>query len=176
MLDPGDDPGNLDPSGALLGAHLGFNIQRDNWVYGWVADISLAGIEDSQSSLSEPVANQSDLSIDGLASLRGRMGIARKDVMIFATAGLGYVAADYTMRDPDGAVSEGTVDLSGFGPVFGGGVELQLKGDTRLFAEVLRFDPDVRADTSTLTSDSNPEDFVEFDMATILQIGLSFDF
>lgn len=170
--DPGDDPDNLDPAGGLIGLQIGVNVQRDDLVYGGILDASVGAIRDSQFSLSETPPNESGLSVDGLASLRARVGLVRGDALIFATGGLGYVSADYWMRDPGAAIPFGRADLSGFGPVIGGGVEWRIREGTSVVLEALHFAVDTRADTSGLTSDSDPGDFVNLRDVTVLRLGL----
>ncbi len=59
------------------GAHLGFNIQRDKWVYGLEGDID--AVEDTY---------------DYLASVRGRLGLATDSVLLYGTAGVAFAESD----------------------------------------------------------------------------------
>ncbi|MFO6464358.1 outer membrane protein [Jannaschia sp. KMU-145] len=170
-FDPGDDPDNLSPDGMLGGVQLGFDRQHGRLVYGVVADAVLANVSASQNSQSEAIPNQSDIKIDGMLSLRARAGYSIGDVLPYATLGVGYVSANYSMRDPDGADPFGQVSLDGFGPVFGAGVSWLASEDTSITFEVLHYQPNGRVGTAGLTSDSNPEDFVAIDGVTTVRVG-----
>lgn len=59
------------------GGHIGFNLQRDKWVYGIEGDIG--GAEDVY---------------DYVASVRGRLGLATDSVLLYGTAGVAFASDD----------------------------------------------------------------------------------
>ncbi|WP_198007028.1 outer membrane protein [Roseobacter sp. CCS2] len=174
--DPGDDPGNLDPSAVALGGHFGFNIVQNQWVYGVEGAFFYGGLVDSQLSQSEPIANESDIDINGIGSLRGRIGRIAGDAMVFGILGASYADATYTMRDPDAANSKGSADLSGWGYMIGAGIDLPLTENTSARVSYERHIFDTRVATDDLTTDSNEEDFVKLENVDVLHFGISMHF
>jgi hypothetical protein len=80
------------------------------------------------------------------------------------------------MQDPGAAVPFGRADVSGGGLVFGGGVEWPMGDGTTLLLEALRYNVGRRVSTSGLTSDSNPQDFVEIPHVTVVRVGMMLRF
>lgn len=176
-FDPGDDPDNLDPHGAVVGVAVGMLREaQGGLVLGVEADASASNVGDLQFSDSEAIPNQSDIDLNGLASLRARAGYAPGDVLWFMTAGLAYADATYTMRDPGAPIPQGSADLSGFGAVLGLGAEYRLSDGVHFQLQLLHYLFDQRVATSALTSDSDAVDFVEMEDVTTLRAGLMFRF
>jgi outer membrane immunogenic protein len=74
-------------SGWLGGAHVGYNVQRGNLVYGLEADLEKAGQNGKGTgSLGFPHSTE----IDWQGSLRGRLGLAFDRTLIYGTAGWAF--------------------------------------------------------------------------------------
>jgi len=90
----GDGP-DVDVDGVIYGLQAGYNFQRNNLVYGIVADISNGpeGIT-PQFSPAGPFwfCNTGDCNadIETLATLRGRVGVVSGNALFYATAGVAH--------------------------------------------------------------------------------------
>ena len=110
---PGSDSSNLTTGGGFGGGQIGYNLQRDHFVFGIEADIqgaaikgngySAAAIADSpvvytaQNGGSLPVAQPAVESaawaksnLDWFGTVRGRLGYAFGSTLLYATGGLAY--------------------------------------------------------------------------------------
>jgi outer membrane immunogenic protein len=82
----------LNASGDFGGGQLGYNYQTGNFVLGLEADGSFASIVSQEvTTLFLGVPNSIGYRDDGLASLRGRFGVAMNGILIYGTAGGGWV-------------------------------------------------------------------------------------
>src|ERR1700722_6405662 len=82
----------LNSSGDFGGGELGYNYQTGNLVFGIEADGSLASVTSHQVTIPFlGVADSVGYRDDGLASLRGRFGVAMNGLLLFGTAGGGWV-------------------------------------------------------------------------------------
>lgn len=107
----GDFSEGVEIDNALAGGvHVGYNWQTpSNWVYGIEADLGL--INDDVEDI--------DIT-DFLATIRGRVGIASGDSLLYATAGVAFLGYS------DDVVDEIGVDDTAVGFVVGGGFEHKL--------------------------------------------------
>ncbi|MGE0611744.1 MAG: outer membrane protein [Hyphomicrobiales bacterium] len=102
------------------GAHLGYNWQPGNVVYGIEGDISFAD------------------RIDYLASIRGRLGLALGPrALLYGTAGVAFIDADQTFVTPAGAVFTDSQSEVGFAG--GGGLEFKLADNISAGVEALYY-------------------------------------
>lgn len=97
---PAPDPANHSGSGGLGGLQVGYNLQTDNIVYGVEADISAAGINGSTACPNATFTCGSKVSM--LGSVRGRLGLAMDNLLIYGTGGLGYGTIDIYDRNAGG--------------------------------------------------------------------------
>ena len=167
---------DLDLSGGVGGVQAGYNRQTGNFVYGVEADITFTDFEDSALERDNNNSDGMDGSVDWLATLRARAGVARGNVLVFATAGIAFADASYTANNgPVGApTSSGSVDFDDMGYVVGGGVELMGSGRMSFRLEGLYYGFDDREDASTLNTDSDPDDFAKFEDAWVVRAGVNF--
>lgn len=134
-------------NGSIQGLVAGYNVQRNDWIYGIEADIAaLSWTQGNQDSLSSGPGE--GFEVTSAASLRGRFGFVQNQTLFFATAGIGRVDRQYT------GSSGGELDLSGTGPVAGFGVEHRLDSNVSVGLEGLVFFTDESADEVTLYSNS----------------------
>jgi outer membrane immunogenic protein len=117
--------------GFVGGAHIGYDQQYGNIVFGGVLDINYTELGDEQRAFSRsPAEYVIERDLDYLATLRARLGYAFNDrFMAYATGGVAYGDVDFNYRQ--GAASPATtVSTSGgqdsdFGYTVGGGIEMR---------------------------------------------------
>jgi outer membrane immunogenic protein len=79
----------LNASGAVFGAQVGYNWQSRYTVYGIEADWSHTSFDNTQ-TLNALTAAVIESKVSWLASVRGRMGLAIEDTMIYVTGGVAF--------------------------------------------------------------------------------------
>jgi len=121
--------GDTEAASLTGGLYAGYQQQLGSAVFGVEADFSLARFRGDDSSFAGRV---NGMAIDGVASLRGRLGWATGGLLLYSTAGL--AVADFTKTDAGAAAA--TPQLAR-GWAAGGGVELALADQWRLRAEYL---------------------------------------
>ncbi len=118
--------------GFIGGAHIGYDSQAGNLVYGALLDLSYVDLSDEQRAFSRsPAPYIITRDLDFLATLRGRVGYTfGENFLGYVTGGLAYGDVDFSYRQ--GALSPATtISTSGgqnnnFGYTVGGGVEARL--------------------------------------------------
>lgn len=113
--------------GDLMGGlQAGYNIIDGNLMYGVETDISLTGADPDGGCDYAGVGGTCDFHMGPMATLRGRLGYAAGDFMVFATGGV--AAARYSMRSFDGGgATVDDLDEGGrYGWTAGAGVEYLL--------------------------------------------------
>lgn len=161
----------LDLGGVVGGLLVGYNFQSGPWVYGIEGDYGWMDWSDQVTD----VADADDFiigEVENLASVRGRFGYASQGLMVFATLGPAWVDATYRAHD-DTSGFTGSVNLDEVGLAVGGGVEARLGSKTALRLEGLGYFFDERHDTATLTPDSAPGDFVEFEDIYVVRAAIT---
>jgi outer membrane immunogenic protein len=78
--------GNLNVDGALFGGQIGFNYQLSHMVLGIETDLDWSGINGSNSA----GGFTSETKVRTLGTLRGRVGYAWNDVMLYGTGGFAW--------------------------------------------------------------------------------------
>ncbi|MEH0021825.1 MAG: outer membrane beta-barrel protein [Desulfobacter sp.] len=109
---------NLDQTDFSGGLLWGFAFQKDHFVFGIEADVSMADFEEEYSTgdISYTSLPTRDFSIttrvksDWAASLRLRLGYAWKDSLFFASAGPSWTRFDYRFIFTDGLPESADVD------------------------------------------------------------------
>ena len=134
--------------GRIQGLVAGYNVQRNDWLYGVEADIAAINWAQDRNGFASRAAEKIDAT--SAASLRGRFGFVQNQTLVFATAGIGRVDRQYT-RSFDGIVTA-ELDLSGTGPIAGLGIEHRLEENVSVGLEGLVFFVEGSADEVTLDS------------------------
>ena len=164
--------------GAGFGAHVGYRVMRDRLSFGLEGALEYLGQSDRQQDPDDvPPPGLTDAAttdLNWIASVKGRVGYGSAHSQIFATGGLAWIDADYSAFDAAPNFVTAKTDISSFGYVLGLGVEHQLTDAITVKAELSHYGFDKKHDTSTLTPDSDPGDFVSIDDITIAKVGLSF--
>jgi len=139
-----------DLEGGLVGGQIGYNHQINNFVLGVEADYSFTRM---QETVRDGNYLTQDHEINGLGSIRGRIGFAASNWLIYGTAGWAWNRASFNQTCPDGAqfghcrpAAAGQYSLSKdeteSGWVYGAGVESGISDNWSVRAEYLRYDFD----------------------------------
>jgi outer membrane immunogenic protein len=105
-------------SGVIGGGQIGYNWQRGNFVYGIEADGS--GLGNAARSTLQGTSYSGK--IDWLSTVRGRMGLAVNDTMVYATGGLAIGGVKNSIGVP-GRTPAYSDNRTQVGWTIGGGVE-----------------------------------------------------
>ena len=168
-------PSDLDLNSGLVGVHIGYNWQHGKILLGVEADISATNMSDA---VADRTGGNDDITagdINLLASLRGRVGVVSGTLLVYATGGIAFSDAEYTVVDTDTDQSSGTASFDTVGYVIGGGLEKMFtKSGVRLRVEGLYYGFDDRIDTSNLApTDSDDGDFAKFEDVWSVRVGIS---
>lgn len=112
----------------MAGVHIGYAWQTpSNWVYGIEADL---GIIDDELVVNELVAeNELKFELtDYLTTVRGRLGIANGDSLLYATAGVAFLSYDDEAAEQLGDTAFGLVVGAGYERKFGRNFSLGVEG------------------------------------------------
>lgn len=165
------DPSNLDLSGIVGGLHAGFNYQMDALVLGVEGDTTFMDWSDKQTKSQGYETMSGDMNF--LASLRGRVGWALDDILLYGTGGIAYSKASYK-QDYDG--DSKTWDFNKIGGVIGGGAEWAMSDNFSLRAEGLYYFFNNRKNTSGFVDSYDSNDHVELNNAFVVRAGASYYF
>ncbi|MFN3953413.1 MAG: outer membrane protein [Pararhodobacter sp.] len=121
--------GTLRVRGAVLGGQLGHNWQRGDMVYGIEGGLNLLATRDA---LTSGTASAS-MRIRPVADLRGRVGMAAGEGLLYATAGLSAARVNYTASD--GVTSNINSRYTALGYSVGVGYERMIQGNWSMRGE-----------------------------------------
>lgn len=168
---------DLELGGFLGGLHAGHNWQFGRVVVGVEGDITLTDWSDRVIERDGNLLDELEGDINYLASLRGRVGIAIGHSLAYATAGIAYAGAEYTVLDD--TAGSGTVSFDNIGLVIGGGAEVALAEGWTAGLEGLYFHFADSQNTSNLiptAAGSESGDFAEFENAWVVRARVSYRF
>jgi len=136
------DFGELDVQGINGGAQIGYDWQAGSAVFGIVADIQAADINDDfKNHIREAVlSTDAKDNIDVWGSVRGRIGWAFDRVLIYGTGGLAWANVDYKVfaENLDNGVNAHMNDsYTPIGYTVGGGIDWAFDDNWSAGAEVL---------------------------------------
>jgi outer membrane immunogenic protein len=117
------------PNGVIGGAHVGYNWQVNQWVFG--VEGSVDGTSISKSFLAAPFVTVGS-STDIQGSIRGRLGIAWDRALIYATGGAAFGGFNASIATPIGYDSFSTTRV---GWTVGGGLSYAVTNNWSVFAE-----------------------------------------
>lgn len=164
----------LDLSGVVGGGHAGYNFQSGSIVFGLEADATFMNFEDLGLTGSDDEFFNG--SVDYLASIRGRLGVAMDRTLIFATAGAAFQNAElFSCRDTDCPPGGDTAKFNDVGFVLGGGAEYAATDLISVRAEGLYYVFNDKVDASGFNSGSAGE-YVKFEDAFVIRVGATFHF
>jgi len=119
---------NMSPSGVVGGAHVGYNYQVAQFVFGLEGDVNGSGYHGSADV--GPVNYSAREDFDG--SIRGRVGVAWDRALIYGTGGVAF--ANFK-NDYNGFGFNDSVNTGRVGWTVGGGVEYALDNNWSIRAE-----------------------------------------
>jgi outer membrane immunogenic protein len=170
----GDVEFGLEPTDPFFGVQAGYNWQIDQIVIGIEGDVSLAEWDDEKG----PNANDQFISadLDWLITLRGRVGYAIDQLLVFATAGAAWANGEFTGKEDFIADRESNKNFEDIGLVAGGGMEWAWNDRWSVKLEGLWINFDESVDITTLTANSDPSDRADFDDAWLVWGAVNFHF
>ena len=132
--------------GRLAGGQVGYNWQKDNFVFGVEADATLGGIAGSyrNDNLSVNYHFHADVDVNWITSLRARVGYVLPKTVIYSTGGIAYsrmdtkAATDYAGYPLPYISDSASATHSGW--VLGGGIETKLATNMTARLEYLHYD------------------------------------
>ena len=143
---------SADTKGVIGGGQIGYNFQYVHWVFGAEADFDWTNADGSDTRNSMllvpflPVSATASTSLDWLGTVRGRIGYASGDLLVYATGGLAYgkvkESFSYTasvLAFPFFSANGGGSDTQ-TGWTVGGGAELALDKSWSIKGEYLFYD------------------------------------
>lgn len=114
-------PTSINPDGFLGGGLVGYNFQYDSFVFGIESDFSIGDLDEGPGTFS--LRGLQSANINYIVTLRGRIGYAFDNWLLYATGGVGFADVDLydSATAPPNSANETLV-----GYVIGGGVEADL--------------------------------------------------
>jgi outer membrane immunogenic protein len=135
----GDGQRSLSPSGGFGGGQIGYNLQRDRFVFGIEADLQGAGIEDSArvDMLGGDASAAAKSELNWFGTVRGRVGYTLDQTLVYFTGGLAFggVKDTLSVMSPLGDMTKVSKDDTKTGFVLGGGLEHKLNPAWSIKAE-----------------------------------------
>lgn len=130
------DTDNVDISGILAGAHLGYSAQYNKFVFGLEGDAAFGKTGDPTTCPYSGGVCETD--IKSLYSLRARLGVALRDNLLFyGTGGLAIANVDHTV---DAGMIAFEASSTTDGVVYGGGLEYMHSSGVTVGVEALHYD------------------------------------
>jgi outer membrane immunogenic protein len=128
-------------TGVVGGVQIGYDFQNRSFVYGVVADWSWTDLKKhvTNSNSSLPFFHAK---VDWLASIRGRMGLAVEDTMVYVTGGVAFAELKSSAGQLGGGASysyENRLSTTKVGWVAGGGIEHKWNRNWSVFGEALYY-------------------------------------
>lgn len=127
------DIGNLDPSGAIIGAHLGYLMRAGALVAGVEFDAGWSLVSDSRGLAGDATFIADN---DFLASARARLGVTVGPALLYVTGGGAWAGLSASTDSAGGHWSKSDTRL---GLVAGGGVEIGLNERMAVRLEALHY-------------------------------------
>ena len=121
-----DQAPRFDLGGGLFGVTAGINAQGANSVLGLEADISAMSKKGSTSEFPPNAAFSNEVREQWLSTLRGRVGYARDNWLVYATGGAALANVANSIVAPAGTISD---QQWHWGWTAGGGIEVKLNRD-----------------------------------------------
>jgi outer membrane immunogenic protein len=132
----GDAINDFDQAGGVIGAQAGVLMQTGQFVLGVEGDVQWAGLgADFEPFTSGFPVDDFQVSIDGMASIRGKLGFAVDKVLIYATAGLAVGSVSTQYRTPAGGVDAFNYSELQVGYTVGAGAAFAVTDNISLFGE-----------------------------------------
>jgi outer membrane immunogenic protein len=118
-----DQTPRFDLGGGIVGVTAGFNVHGGNALFGLEGDISIANKKGSAIEFPPNAAFSNEVNERWLSTFRGRLGYARDNWLLYATAGGALADVTSSIVAPAGTISDRQWH---WGWSAGGGVEFKL--------------------------------------------------
>lgn len=171
---------DLEDFSGLAGLRFGYDRQiNEKYVAGAVGEFAYAGLSnvtyyngsDGQRTNSE----RAELRVNTMASVRGRLGLDLGDTLVFASAGVSFVTADFAASTSDSDPRMGVESLSKVAPTIGIGVEHMVSENISLGAGINHVILNEDRDIGPL-GDFDTDSAIEFKNLTSLEFSMNFRF
>lgn len=158
---------HFDMNSVLGGVHAGYNWQHGNMLYGIEGDYTFSRFEDS---FVDGENDRQSLQLNGVATVRGRLGAISGRYMAYLTAGAAFSGGKLTVENGDDSLSFDTAGL-----VYGAGFEYAVRPGIHLRAEYMRMDFNKRFAGSRLDSlnDGDSSDILHINGTDTIRIGMN---
>jgi len=164
-------PYSYSQNGVVGGAHIGYNYQVAQFVFGLEGDVEGTGISRNLAPFGTVFSNSTSIPIQG--SARGRIGFAVDRALFFATGGAAFASirdSYFGVLIPGGSTS--TLSKSRVGWTVGGGIEYALTNNWTIRGEYLYTDYGHYTDFPTSTAFSYNHHLTE----NKVELGFSYKF
>jgi outer membrane immunogenic protein len=162
------------PEGIIGGIHAGYNWHHGVFLLGAEADLTKAWMENS-GILFEGTEQRYITEVDGLASIRGRLGMAFDRFNVYGTGGVGFVSASFSGATDNSDVMS-PISLNDWGPVVGVGGEWAVSERVSLRTEALWYFFDKKKPIHELNDIGETGDFAQIDDVFTVRVGFSYKF
>jgi outer membrane immunogenic protein len=170
--DAATDLSGIDLNGAVIGGQLGYNFQSGQFLLGIEGDASVLTHDDTVFSVDGVDTESLTGDLAYLASIRGRLGWAINNWLLYGTVGWGAAEFKFTENAPSVPFT-GTVRIRDQGVVFGGGVEWMLAYGVSVRGEYLRYDLGKSTTIPGSFPDVDPGDNASFDNIDVARAALN---
>lgn len=163
---------DLSGTSVVVGVHAGYNWEFNRWVVGVEGDIS--GLPFRKARIApNATAGNVEASLSGLASLRGRIGYAFGQNLIYGTGGVGWIGENF-LNVPGDLVSSRSHLVTPIQtvPVVGGGYEYKVTRNMTAGLEGLVF---VNSGSQTLTNSTGRNYSFKAGNVTVVRAKVSFN-
>jgi len=152
---------NLDS--AIVGGQIGYNWLINSFLVGIEGDATASATSSSTVVNDATTANYEQLTAElgYLASIRGRLGVAFDDWLIFATGGIAFGEFKFTENAP-AVPFLGSQRFQETGAVYGGGLEWNFMQGVSVRAEYLHYDLGTTQLIPATFPDADPGDSIKF--------------
>ncbi len=128
------DRGSFDVGGSVIGGTLGYNWQRDRWVYGLEGDLDYSSIKGSTSGsgLTVPPCGalssfgNCDVKLQWLGTARARVGVAWDRLLPYVTGGVAVGSLKSSEGDLQSTFLTGSGTMTRVGWTAGAGIEARI--------------------------------------------------
>ena len=121
-------------------------------------------------------SERAELRINALANIRARAGISLDtDSLVYASAGVGFVSAEFAASTSDTHPETGLMDISKIVPVYGIGYQRRMGGRMSLDLSLNQYDVSNDKFIGSFGDGGTTDSSINFKAVTTVNLGLSFD-
>lgn len=163
----------IDLNGAIVGGQLGYNVQVNSILLGIEGDASgYAGSDDSVTNVGATATTVLTGDISYLASIRGRLGVVMGNVLLYGTAGVGFVEYKFNANAASVPFDQ-SFRLRDTNGVYGGGLEWKIVEGVSIRGEYLHYDVKASSAIPGNFPDTDSGDRVNFHDIDVARAGIN---